>query len=276
MAARTRVSLRSIVSRTAVALALLGAGAAANAQAPDGVEEFLFPTNGLSSADVAYVLYGEKCGSPRTDPSQAPQVLREGTRITVDIYLVRPVDEVCTAVVLPPSLVPVSLGNLARGTWEVRRRLWVRDPEDRAHRPLGESTSLLTVGDAPNPAVSGVWFDAARGGEGLVVSLLPAADGSPAQALLYFAGKDVAGRAQWFTGVGTFVDGVLTVSLSPGGDPGLAPTAQATFRYQGCGRATFRFAPAQPSLGTFETSYQQLTAVKGVPSCTPPRVLGER
>jgi hypothetical protein len=264
----------STLLRAVAGLVLAGACATATAQAPDGVENFLFPANGLSSADAAHVLYGEKCGSPRTDPQQAPQVIRDGNRITVDIFLVRPVDEVCTAVVLPPTLVPVALGPLAKGTWDVRRRLWVRDPDDRVHRPLHDAASLISVGDVPNPAVSGVWFDAARGGEGLVVTLLPASEGNAPQGLLYFAAKDVAGRAQWFTGVGSFVDGVLTVALSPGGDPGLAPSAQATFRYQGCGRASFRFAPAQPSLSTFEASYRQLTAVQGLPSCVPPRVLG--
>lgn len=275
MAARFVTRRSSKLRRALAALALAGAASTALAQAPDGVENFVFPANGLSSADAAYVLYGEKCGSPRTDPQQSPQVLREGNRITVDIYLLRPVDEVCTAVVLPPTLVPVALGPLARGTWDIRRRLWVRDPDDRAHRPLHDSASLLTVGDVPNPAVSGVWFDAGRNGEGLVVTLLPAAAGNAPQGLLYFAAKDNGGRAQWFTGVGSFVDGVLTVALAPGGDPGLAPTAQATFRYEGCGRASFRFAPAQPTLSTFEASYRQLTAVQGLPSCVPPRVLGD-
>jgi hypothetical protein len=255
-------------------LAALLALSAATVQAqssdpPDYLYDFGFPRNGLSSKDEAFVLYADNCGRPHVDPTRAATVLREETGWVVDIYLVAVEDEVCLAVLAPDTVLAVSLGNLPKGWHQVQRRLHVRPSGAGPHQYqlLYSNWSGFTVGDTPNPALSGAWYDPAVPGTGLFINLLPTMQGEfDPRVVVYLANLDPTGRPTWSTGIGQFIDGAMRVELREGGVAGGVRTM--TFAYQGCGKAQMSFADAPARVANLS----QLTTVNGLDSCNPPKL----
>lgn len=260
-----------LMSISVLLLALLATTAQAQSpDPPDRLYDFGYPQNGLSSKDEAFVLYADNCGRPHVDPTRAPTVRREELAWVVDIYLVAIEDEVCLAVLSPDAMLAVSLGNLSKGWHQVERRLHVRPSGAGPHetRFLYSNWSSFTVGDTPNPALSGAWYDPAQPGTGLFINLLPTQQGElDPRAVIYLANLDASGRPSWSTGIGQFVDASMQVELREGGAGGAVRTM--SFAYQGCGRAQMSFADAPAEVADLA----QLTTINGLDSCNPPTLL---
>jgi hypothetical protein len=249
----------------ALALLAMPPVAAAN-NPPDGLGDFLHPNGQLSARDEAWVLYAHRCGIPLPDPLRAPEVTIEDDRIVVDLFLFEPTIQNCfEAEGLPPVYYHASIGKQEMGVYAVERRLWVRtegsDDRRLAHSDLAE----VAVGDTPAISLSGSWFDPDAPGTGAFISLLPqTSDDAKPRAVLYLAEVESNGSPVWYTGIGEFEDGLLTLDLIPGGSG--RSTMRRSFAYLSCGEGAL-FDPMFP---TFFTPLVQLTAVAGVPGCTPP------
>lgn len=268
----------SFLSRcTPLLSSLLACGIAqAQSAAPDFLADFVWPRNGASSADDVYALYADNCGRPHPDPQRpATHALDAATRtLTVDIYLQEPATTICPAVVQFDTLHAVSLGKLARGTYTVVRRLHVRAAAGGEHRLTLETTDGIVVGDTPNPAVSGTWFDPRTAGSGLFVNLMASEDPNvpSGEALIFVLTQRGSGAPVWLGGTGRFVDATLVAGLQPAGaTDGTAPAATATFRYLGCGSARLSLEGDTDVLfPSGDAAIMQLTATGGLPGCTPP------
>ncbi len=250
---------------------------AAQAPAPDFLRDFVYPRDGASPLDDIYVLYADSCGRPHPDPTRAADIQIVDGLVNVDIFLVEPELPVCIAVFLPDRLVATPIGRLARGTYDVRRRLHVREFGGSGHRLVLESFDSITVGHAPNPAVSGTWFDPLAPGAGVVVNRLPTATDEDADAdaptILFLATRLANGQAEWLSGLGSFVDGVLSVPLrrSTNAANGSAD-ATAVFRYLGCSQSTLEVSGLDLEFPRGNATLQQLSGTAGVAGCRPPSV----
>lgn len=262
--------------RCCLGSALLMAGTCASdvgaqAQAPDFLEHFVYPRNGAAASDEIFVLYADNCGRPHPE-ARATGVVRNGERIEVDLYLQEPEFPICPAVFLPDELHRVSIGRLPRGNYTVVRRLHVRAFGSSTYRILLESHDAIAIGDAPNPAASGTWYDQQAPGLGMVLNLLPAASSAErGDALMFLATRRTTGESVWMSGMGHFIDGVLSVPLRRAETPtNVAADATATFTYAGCGAGTLRVSDAtlQFPLGT--AAVRQLTKSEGLADCHPP------
>lgn len=249
------------------ALALLATSPLATASAPpDGLGDFLHPDGEMSARDEAWVLYAHSCGIPLPDPLRAPEVTAEDGRILVDLFLFEPAIQNCfEAEDLPPVYYHASIGKQAMGTYTVERRLWVRTEGSSEHSLAHSDLSALTVGDTPALSLSGSWYNPDAPGTGAFISLLPRMEGeAKPRAVLYLAEVESNGNPVWYTGIGEFEDNQLALDLVPGGSG--RSTLRRSFAYMGCGEGAL-YDPAFP---TFFTPMVQLTAVAGVPACTPP------
>ncbi len=235
------------------------------AESPDHLDNFLYPQNGLSSADEAFVMYADNCGRPHPDARRPATVTREQDAWVVDIYLVLDEPEICFAALAPDSVFPISLGNLSKGYQPVHRRLHLRQA-DGSYQLIYTSSASFNVGDTPNPSISGAWYDPATSGTGLFINLLPVMQGNfEPQVVVYLAVLDPAGDPTWFTGVGKFVDAKLFVDLREGGN---RPTTRTlTFDYKGCGRGQIGYV----DLPGWAANLSQLTTVNGLAACRPPQ-----
>jgi hypothetical protein len=232
---------------------------------PDHLDNFLYPQNGLSSTDEAFVMYADNCGRPHPDTRRPATVSREQDGWVVDIYLVMDEAEICFAALAPDSLFSISLGNLSKGFQPVRRRLHLRQA-DGSYQLVYTSSSSFNVGDTPNPSMSGAWYDPSASGTGLFINMLPVMQGDfEPQVVVYLAVLDPAGDPTWFAGVGKFVDSRLSVNLREGGNN---PTTRTLiFDYEGCGRGHIRYL----DLPGWSANLSQLTTVNGLASCRPPQ-----
>ncbi|MCG6117275.1 MAG: hypothetical protein MEQ07_03650 [Aquimonas sp.] len=248
-------------------LALLAVSPMAIAStSPDGLRDFLHPDSQLSARDEAWVLYAHRCGIPLPDPLRAPEVTVEETRIVVDLFLFEPTIQNCfEAENLPPVYYHASIGKQAMGAYTVERRLWLRSEGSDERRLAHSDLAEITVGDTPAISLSGSWFNPEAPGSGTFISLLPKPpeDAKP-RAVLYLAEVEPSGSPVWYTGVGEFEDGLLTLDLIAGGSG--RGSMRLSFAYLRCGEGAL-FNPAFP---TFFTPLVQLTAVAGVPACAPP------
>ena len=262
---------RRNLARSFGLLCLSLASAPIFAQSPDSIEDFIFPRDGASLVDEIYVMYGDNCGRPHPD-SRAPVVTHGTDEIVVEIFLVEPESNVCPAVILPDTILAVPLGKLGKGTHSVKRRLMLRARDAQAYRPIDESIDAITVGDTPNPAASGTWYDSATPGTGITINLMPkASDEAPGTAVLFLATFEPGGAPTWLSGVGTFSDARLTVPLRRAGTPGSAPPdATATFQYLGCGRARLSVSGMSLGFPIGTVNLMQLTLTSGLSGCTPP------
>ena len=245
--------------RIILALLALAAGGGARAYT------YVFPRDGLSSADEAFVLFVDSCGDPHLDPSHPPSVRRDGSTIGVDIYVV-PSLEVCFSAGPPPILLPIALGRFPRGGYTVRTREIVSNENE--FRVLHLDWQELRVRDTPNRAVSGTWFDAEHPGAGVVVNLVDTPGEPEPRAFVVVATLDADGRPAWYTGVGSFADARLDVALTLGGDA--APSRRGTFTYDGCGRARFQVDDPTLRFPIGDAPLRQLTAIPGLLPCEPP------
>jgi hypothetical protein len=242
-------------------LLCLGANAASAAT-------YVFPRNGLSSADEAYVLYTEACGLPDRDATRAPEIRREGQIIRVDLYRVRPQQpDICFSAGPPPTLHPIALGRLPEGFFSVEMREHVRDHDATVYTLLDSNYEGLEVAETPNPAISGGWYDPTRSGTGVFINLVPSPGQFEPLALLVLSTLDAAGTPVWYSGAGTFSNATLDIALTRGGDA--ATTARAIFRYEGCGQATFRVDGPPLRFPVGETPVTQLTRTLDVAGCSP-------
>jgi hypothetical protein len=248
-----------------IPLALVGLLVAGSASAAS----FVFPRNGLSAVDEAFVLYTDSCGQPDTDPMRAPEIHRDLSQITVDIYLAEPESPVvCIATFAPPVLKRVSLGRLTKGFYSVRMREYVRPFASTVYTLRDESFEGFEVRNTPNPDISGTWYDPTAAGTGLVINLVPSPGLLDPRAFVILATVNAAGQPVWYSGVGVFVDARLEVSLTLGG--ATAPAGVGVFEYDGCGRAHFRVDNLALRFPAGRASLQQLTQTVGVSACTPP------
>jgi hypothetical protein len=257
---------RIIRGCAAILLSLLAPLALAQlTESPDHLDKFLYPQNGLSSADEAFVMYADNCGRPHPDARRRATVSREQDAWVVDIYLVMEESEVCFAALMPDNLFSISLGNLPKGYQPVRRRLHLRQA-DGSYLLVYTSSASFNVGDTPNPSVSGAWYDPSASGTGLFINLLPVMQGDfEPQVVVYLAVVDPAGAPVWFTGVGKFVDAKLFVNLRQGGSNPAMRTL--TFDYKGCGRGQMGYVDTP----AWSAALSQLTTVNGLASCRPPQ-----
>jgi hypothetical protein len=262
------------LARLFAALCLSVAAVPLFAQSPDSIEDFVFPRDGASLVDEIYVLYGDNCGRPHPD-TRAPLVTHGVDEIVVEIYLVEPESLICPAVVLPDTILAVPLGKLGKGTHSVKRRLMLRARDAQAYRPLDESIDTIVVGDTPNPAASGTWYDSATPGTGITINLLPKpSDDAAGTAVLFLATFDQGGAPLWLSGVGTFSDARLTLPLRRAGTPGSAPPdATAVFQYLGCSRARLSVTGMALGFPIGTVDLKQLTLTAGLSGCTPPATL---
>jgi hypothetical protein len=253
----------------------LARNAAAGETPPDYLDSFVYPGNGAAAADEVFVLYADNCGRPHPDANRPAEVRHRTLNVEVDIYLVEPEAPVCLAVAMPDTLVPYSIGRLPKGFHEITRRLHVREHGGTGYRLVRESKSSIDIGDVPNPAVSGSWYDPQSSGSGMFLNLIPGEDGSvTGQALLYVLTRRTTGEAAWLGGVDGFENGVLSVALqAPGAAAGAPAAANALFTYTGCGTGRLEVSgdvSLQFPLGNAQV--MQLTSTAGLPGCRPPRV----
>lgn len=263
--------LRYGLGSTLLLASLFAGDVNAQASAPDYLEHFVYPRNGAAASDEIFVLYADNCGRPHPE-ARATDVVRNGDRIEVDLYLQEPESPICPAVFLPDELHRVSLGRLPRGNYQVVRRLHVRAFGGSQYRLELESHDAISIGDAPNPAASGTWYDLQAPGLGMVLNLLPAASGAErGDALIFLATRRTTGESVWMSGMGHFVDGVLSVPLRRAETPtGVAADATATFTYLGCGAGTLRVSDTSLQFPLGTAALQQLTKSDGLLDCRPP------
>jgi len=246
--------------------------ASANAQTvpPDGLTDPLFPSSEtvISTLDEVYVAYLPICGKPTVDPNTPVRQFMENGALVVELTLLPFRDGICFSAPVPTYRQLFSIGTLPKGTQNIQRRLMLRG-DDGSVSLLYESAHHLYVGNTPNPALSGAWYDASNPGTGLFVSLLPRIDGDTNQeplVVIYWAAEDENRQPVWYTGTGRFVDGRLDIDLTKGGaQPAVKPMR---FYYQGCGKAHW----VDPRFPTFFTELTQLTEVSGVDTCHPERL----
>jgi hypothetical protein len=242
---------------------------------PAAATTFVFPRNGLSSADEAFVLYTDNCGRPHPDPQRVPEVRPVAGGFEVDVYLEDPdPTEICLAAPPPNALRRVPLGRLALGFYSVRMREHVRPFGGTGYTLLSTKFEGLEVRATPNPAVSGTWFDRTRSGTGVMINLVESAGALEPRVFVILNTLGSAGQPLWYWGLGTFADARLEVPLSLGG--GGATGAVAVFEYTGCGRATFSVSNLDVQFPAGTSTLQQLTGVVGVAACEPPLHLTER
>lgn len=263
--------MRYCLGSTLLLVGAFAGDAGAQAQAPDYLEHFVYPRNGAAASDEIFVLYADNCGRPHPE-ARASQVVRSGERIEVDLYLQEPEFPICPAVFLPDELHPVSIGRFPRGNYSVVRRLHVRGFGGSQYRLVLESFDKLAIGDAPNPAASGTWYDRQAPGLGMVLNLLPPASGAErGDALIFLATRRTTGESVWMSGIGRFVDGVLSVPLRrPETPTSNTADATATFTYTGCGAGTLRVSDTSLQFPLGTAALQQLTKSDAVPDCRPP------
>lgn len=253
-----------------------------SAQTHDPVPPRLHPYNGGSVADTFHALFYEVCGHPVPDSRRPPEIVRrppQSTANTVEeitiTHFVEP--SICPGVPLPGFLISTfEIGHLQKGTTAVFHRLVPLDANGQpAETPIETRVELVYVGDTPNIAVSGTWFDPATAGTGVSLSLSGDAAGIMT-GVLFLATLDAAGAPLWLTGAGQFEDAVLTVPLTRSGLAGDGSIASesvghATFEYLGCGTARLSVDGVEVRFPDSEGSpLQQLTGTTGVPSCLPP------
>lgn len=272
------IPLRDLLSPTlalSAGLAFCGS-AAAGSEGPDFLDNFVWPGNGAAAADELFVLYADNCGRPHPDRNRPPEVRRTDAGVEVDIFVTPPILELCLAVVQPDTLVAYPIGRLPEGSHAITRRVLVSPERDSPQgRLLRESTVGIDIGDVPNAAVSGSWYDPRNSGSGMFLNLIADPSGAiSGDALLYVLTRRSTGEPAWLGGVAAFEDGILTVPLQPPGAAADAPAvATAEFVYTGCGSGRLQIAgdvSLQFPLGDAELA--QLTSTAGVPGCVPPTV----
>lgn len=251
------------------------------------LEPLVHPANGGSTADTFYALFANRCGSPTLDPRQVPQITRGPSdedsgnagfveEIDIHYFLVAPDGDVCPAVVLPDTLTPVSLGHLQEGVTAISHTFSIRDADGEAYRDVALTVlDSVVVGDTPNAAVSGTWFDPTTPGVGVSLSLAPDAGHNEPTAVLFLATLSREGESLWLTGSGKFVDATLQVALTRSsagaqGDIDTAPAGTATFDYLGCGETRLAVEGVDVRFPVAEATLRQLTHTFGLPPCEPP------
>lgn len=271
----------------ALALPMFGISVAAVAS-EFPLDPLVHPANGGSAADTFHALFASNCGTPTLDPRQGPQITRgpsdEGSgntgfveEIDIHYFLVAPDGDVCPAVVLPDTLTPVSLGHLQEGVTAISHTFSIRDADGEAYRDVALTVlDSVVVGDTPNAAVSGTWFDPTTPGVGVSLSLAPDAGHDEPTAVLFLATLSPEGESLWLTGSGKFVDATLQVALTrssadtQGAAIDTTPAGTATFDYLGCGDARLAVDGVEVRFPADESMLRQLTHTFGLPPCEPP------
>lgn len=261
------------MSIRAVLLSLMFVAAAhAQNEPPDRIDAPLFPASGtaVGENDVVYVYYAQQiCGMPALEV-QTPAREFDENGVRVVELVVDLVGPICLPLQIlpPPTFHLYPLAPLGKGRHTIERRIFQRSSTGDLQF-LHSSYASVVVGDTPNPALSGAWFDANNPGTGLFVSLLPQTDGAPNQeplVVVYWAAEDENRQPTWYVGTGRFVDGQLDIELTKGGaQPAVQPMR---FSYRGCGKAHW----VDPRFPTFFTELTQLAEVSGVETCHPERL----
>jgi hypothetical protein len=151
----------------------------------------------------------------------------------------------------------------------------LRERDSDSYREVDESVDSIVIGDTPNPAASGTWYDNSTPGTGITLNLLPKDSSDTAgTAVLFLATFDPDGTPQWLSGVGSFSDARLTVPLRRAGVSGDSPPdATAVFDYLGCGQATLSVSGMALGFPIGTVTLTQLTLTAGLPGCAPPAKL---
>lgn len=284
----TRNPIVSVASLALFSAAMLAVSCGfARAQTVELVYHDIHPANGGSTQDTFYALLPSNCGLPTMHPDFPPVVTRsaptEGTvgvveGIDIEYFLVGPGDVVCPAVVTPDTLIPIEIGHLSKGTTMVMQRFTLVDEDgDPIGSPLQQSwVHFATVGDTPNPAISGTWFDPSAPGVGVSLSLAPDPGHEEPTAVLFLATLTDEGEPLWLTGSGKFVDATLEVALTRSSDDDrdgtveTAPAGTATFEYLGCDSAQLSIDGVEVRFPADDDALRQLTHTFGLPGCRPP------
>jgi hypothetical protein len=256
---KLEIPMRSLVALLCLFVFCTGAASAA---------AYVFPRNGLSAQDEAYALFTETCSEEPADLVREPDVQRTDTGFVVNFYRMRPAQEhFCFTPAPPPSLYPVLLGRLPKGEVVVEMRDHVRNHNSDVYTLIATHREKLKVGNTPNPAVSGSWYDPASSGTGLFISLMPTRRQPDPRAMMVLNTVDQDGNAVWYSGVGTFADGTLTVSMTRGGQT--TPSATGVFQYDGCGRGAFELLGQFPRFPVGKTPVLQIARTLDAGGCEP-------
>jgi hypothetical protein len=137
--------------------------------------------------------------------------------------------------------------------------------------PCNGSTPLVSH---PLARYAGLWFDPARNGEGVALSV-----DRRGNAVLGWYTYDLNGEQLWISATATPGDGgfefsnaVLTSGARYGAsfDPAQVtrkPFGQITLKFETCGRARFQVQPIVGGYDALDLNYQRLTRPLGAPAC---------